>query len=258
VLGRFFPQGESWIGPTASTNYYYTKDHLGSIREVLDANGNLINRYTYDPFGQHYASTTGFRAAFGFTGDFVHQQSGLYLTWFRQLDSTTGRWLSRDPLGEGGGMDLYSYVYNNPINGIDPNGDATCRQWACIGGACFCLVFGGGPGKPPFIGRVPGPKPPISGQIIPGPNSGKNNGGEGGSGGGATQCSPPQPSGPVSGSPGGGPTGGLPGYPVGVPSPGVPGYPVGGPSPGVPGYPVGGPSPGVPGYPVGSPGTPTI
>jgi uncharacterized protein RhaS with RHS repeats len=41
---------------------------------------------------------------------------------FRQYDAALGRWLSRDPIGEAGGLNLYGYVHSDPINYVDPNG----------------------------------------------------------------------------------------------------------------------------------------
>jgi RHS repeat-associated protein len=119
VLRELFSQGESL--PDA-TNYYYTRDHLGSIREVLDSDGNLQARNDYDPFGQQTASIENFQPTFGFAGDLVHEPSGLYLTWFRVLDSLSGRWLSRDPFGERTSKNLYTYVSNCPICFVDPLG----------------------------------------------------------------------------------------------------------------------------------------
>jgi len=53
---------------------------------------------------------------------FYHTDSGLYLTHYRVYDPVTARWLSRDPLGEGEGVNLSAYVGNNPINLMDPLG----------------------------------------------------------------------------------------------------------------------------------------
>ncbi len=53
---------------------------------------------------------------------FLHQASGLYLTLYRAYDPYSGRWLSRDPSGESGGVNLYAYVTGDPINQIDPLG----------------------------------------------------------------------------------------------------------------------------------------
>src|SRR5690606_34413564 len=46
----------------------------------------------------------------------------LYLIWYRIYDPVHGRWLSRDPIGEAGGVNLYGYVGNGPIIGRDPYG----------------------------------------------------------------------------------------------------------------------------------------
>ena len=52
VTKRFYAQGVKLeTGPTAGA-YYYTRDHLGSIRELTDGSGNVRARYSYDPFGR--------------------------------------------------------------------------------------------------------------------------------------------------------------------------------------------------------------
>jgi RHS repeat-associated protein len=53
---------------------------------------------------------------------YEHATSGLNLTQYRAYDPNVGRWLSRDPIGESGGIDLYGYVGNSPTNAIDPFG----------------------------------------------------------------------------------------------------------------------------------------
>ncbi len=53
---------------------------------------------------------------------FYHARSGLYLTHYRAYDPHLGRWLSRDPMGESGGINLYAYVGGNPVSSIDPTG----------------------------------------------------------------------------------------------------------------------------------------
>ena len=58
----------------------------------------------------------------GYTGHHEHAKSGLVLTWHRAYDPETGRWLSRDPIGEKGGINLYGYVGNGPVTDWDPLG----------------------------------------------------------------------------------------------------------------------------------------
>ncbi len=59
------------------------------------------------------------------TGHFYNRPTGLYLAPYRAYDPETGRWLSREPLGLDG-LNLYRYVFNDPVNYVDPDGlDAT-------------------------------------------------------------------------------------------------------------------------------------
>jgi RHS repeat-associated protein len=118
VTKRFFPQGEV----RGTTKYYYTRDHLGSVREVVDAAGIVKVRYDYDPFGASTKVSGTIDCDFGFSGHYSHPASGLLLSYYRAYDVETGRWLSRDPASEMGGLNVYAYVHNNPINDIDPLG----------------------------------------------------------------------------------------------------------------------------------------
>ena len=72
---------------------------------------------------------TSFQADFGFTGHFFHQPTGLSLSLYRAYDSKRGRWLSRDPIGEAGGLNLYGYVGNGPTKNIDPLGLTWRTNW---------------------------------------------------------------------------------------------------------------------------------
>jgi RHS repeat-associated protein len=123
ITKQFFAQGEL----RGTTKYFYTRDHLGSVREVLDNTSAIVARYEYDPYGNRTA-TGSFACDFGYTGHYFHAPSGLSLALFRAYDSDSGRWLSRDPIGEAGGIHLYAYVGNNPINAFDPLGLDAC-EW---------------------------------------------------------------------------------------------------------------------------------
>jgi RHS repeat-associated protein len=118
VTKRFFEQGEQVLG----TNYYFARDYLGSIREVSDSTGALRARFEYDPYGRRTKLWGSFDGDFGFTGYYIHLVSGLNLAQHRQQDPNIGRWLSRDPLAERAGMNLYTYVGNNPPVKVDPLG----------------------------------------------------------------------------------------------------------------------------------------
>jgi len=124
VTKRFFPQGEQQSG----TNFYYTRDHLGSTREVCNSSGSIVARYSYDPYGNTTLVSGSNMATFQYAGYYMHQPSGLYFTRNypglsgREYDANTGRWLSRDAIEENGGLNLYEYVDNEPVNETDPLG----------------------------------------------------------------------------------------------------------------------------------------
>ena len=127
VTQRYFAHGEERVG-TGAAVYYYTKDHLGSIRELTDAAGSLRARYDYDPFGNATKVSGDLSVNFDFTGHYRHTASNLYLAPYRAYDPTVGRWLSRDSLEDAEtseGPNLYSYVRNNPSGATDPLGLAT-------------------------------------------------------------------------------------------------------------------------------------
>jgi RHS repeat-associated protein len=122
VTKRFFGQGEQRIGGSDAGIYFFTRDHLGSVREVTDSNSAVQARYDYNVWGERtkLAGTLDFE--FAFTGFYFHNQSGLSFSGTRAYDSTLAKWISRDPIAETGGFNLYQYVVNNPIQYRDPLG----------------------------------------------------------------------------------------------------------------------------------------
>ena len=118
VTRRFYSQGEQ-IG---AASYFYTRDHLGSIRELTDGSGVVQARYDYDPYGRRTKVSGTLDASFAFTGHYYHAPSNLHLALYRAYDPDLGRWLSRDPIAERSGTNLYTYVANDPLRMVDPAG----------------------------------------------------------------------------------------------------------------------------------------
>ena len=117
IVKRFFADGFQWKG----TNFYYLKDHLGSIREVADTNGNIVARFDYDPYGRRTQTFGTLQVDFGFAGLFEHQSGVKFAVW-RIYDPNTAKWLSIDPIREDGGWNLYAYCGNDPVNATDESG----------------------------------------------------------------------------------------------------------------------------------------
>lgn len=145
ITKRLYGGGEQRVGTPDAGNYFYTRDHLGSVREVVNQSGVIQARYDYDAYGKQ---TTLFKApayldgcVFGYTGHIKLPslgvgQSELVLTHYRIYDPVLGRWLSADPIAEAGGLNLYGYVSNNPAGAIDPDG----RDAVAIGGGWYNFV----------------------------------------------------------------------------------------------------------------------
>lgn len=125
IIRRYYDEGELQVSSTGNTPLYYAQDHLGSVRDLVNAGGSGLATYDYDPYGQPTRSIVygSARADYRYAGLFYHQPSGLYLTHYRVYDPVTARWLSRDPIGEMGGINLYGYVGGNPISHVDPTGE---------------------------------------------------------------------------------------------------------------------------------------
>jgi RHS repeat-associated protein len=125
VTKRFYQQGMKIESGLATGAFFYTRDHLGSIRELTDSIGNIRARYTYDPYGRRAQVAGDLQTDFGYAGMFFVSEVGLSLTRFRAYDAELARWLSRDPLRKAElneGPNLYAYVRNNPVNLTDPLG----------------------------------------------------------------------------------------------------------------------------------------
>ena len=107
--------------------YYYNKDHLGNIREVVDASGAVKQVTNYYPFGAPYAeSTAADFQPYKYNGKELDKMHGLntYDYGARQHDPILGRWDRIDPLCENNPeITPYHYCNSNPINNVDPDGN---------------------------------------------------------------------------------------------------------------------------------------
>ncbi len=110
--------------PTTGTKYQTLTDHLGNIREVLTTSGTIAARYDYTPYqGPVKIGTSTVNPTFLTIGAYYHHEgSGLELALYRAYDPVLGRWLSRDPIEEEGGINMYGYIRNRPSGGRDALG----------------------------------------------------------------------------------------------------------------------------------------
>ena len=118
VSTQYFAQGVI----TGGTPLYYVRDRLGSVSQLVSNSGSIEAQYTYDPYGNRTVVSGTVVSDIGYAGYFSHTASGLYFALRRAYDPSHARWLSRDPIGEWGGLNLYAYVGGNPVSLLDPTG----------------------------------------------------------------------------------------------------------------------------------------
>ncbi|OGR36900.1 MAG: hypothetical protein A2091_11405 [Desulfuromonadales bacterium GWD2_61_12] len=103
-------------------SYFYHADGLGSIVAITDAAKNIVQQYAYDSFGMVTPSNPDFENSYTYTGREWDKEVGLYYYRARYYDPMEGRFISKDPIGLNGGINVYAYVQNNPVNWTDPSG----------------------------------------------------------------------------------------------------------------------------------------
>lgn len=102
-------------------HYFYHHDGLGSVTAITDSSRNVMQRYTYESHGNPRPQTS-FQNSYQYTGREWDKETGLYYYRGRTYDPMDGRFISKDPIGFKGGINLYSYVEQSPVNYTDPFG----------------------------------------------------------------------------------------------------------------------------------------
>ena len=105
--------------------YRIVTDHRGSVRLVVNVQtGDIAQRIDYTTWGDVVSDTNPGFQPFGFAGGLYDEYTGLVRFGARDYDPEVGRWTAKDPIRwDGGQVNLYVYVGNDPVNGIDPSGE---------------------------------------------------------------------------------------------------------------------------------------
>ncbi len=105
-----------------ASDYFYLYDGKGNVSNLINSAQVLVANYRYDAFGVLMKKTTTIEQPYMFSTKPYDSGTGLYDFGFRNYMPEPGKWTTRDPLGEEGGINLYQMVGNNPVRWVDPNG----------------------------------------------------------------------------------------------------------------------------------------
>ncbi|HZZ79558.1 MAG TPA: RHS repeat-associated core domain-containing protein [Gemmataceae bacterium] len=129
IFGDQVDQALARIDQTGASDpsgvYFTLSDRQGSVRDVADSSGTVVDTIAYDGFGNIKAGELDptYRGWYAYTGRAFDNEIKLQNNHARWYDATAGRWISQDPLGfDAGDSNLYRYVNNRPTVGADPSG----------------------------------------------------------------------------------------------------------------------------------------
>lgn len=144
----------------------YHADGAGNVTALVSTNNAAVTaRYLYDPFGTLLASSGPLAGAntMRFSSKSWQEASGLYDYGYRFYDPNLQRWLNRDPIQEAGGINLYGFVGNRPVNGVDPYGLSDFNR-PPQSVSFECQVNSASYGPPASEPGLPSGSPSLSGQ----------------------------------------------------------------------------------------------
>jgi len=119
-------------GSITARRRFHHLDGLGSTVALTDSAGVVLERYAYTPFGVGESNTGS--TPWRFTGRRLDPDTGLYHLRARDYAPLVGRFVQPDPIGMAGGLNLYAYVGNDPLNATDPSGLAVPVLLLALGG----------------------------------------------------------------------------------------------------------------------------
>ncbi len=133
--------------------WYYHTDPAGTVQEVTKADGTLVWAGYHAAFGEMRADISGSREYYPqplrMPGQYFDEETGLHYNLFRYYAPECGRFISQDPIGLRGGLNLYAYA-PNPLKYIDPLGLTTCHGTTAQGNPHYS-----GTDKPLTTGATP-------------------------------------------------------------------------------------------------------
>src|SRR5690554_5853422 len=113
--------------------FYYQLDYRNAPVRIIDAGGNIHWQADYDDFGNATISKPDYSQVTNnlrLPGQYADAESGYYYNLNRYYAPELGRYLTEDPIGLEGGINLYSYVNQSPFDYVDPTGENPAAAYA--------------------------------------------------------------------------------------------------------------------------------
>jgi RHS repeat-associated protein len=129
-------------GPFTGTYFPAYDGNHNVVAYVRASDAQVVAQFEYGPFGEPIRATgpLAFISPFLLSTKYYDWETGFYCYPCRYYEPSTGRWLSRDRLGEAGGVNLYAFTDNTPIGSCDPLGLCTLGKFKKHSGK-FALVI---------------------------------------------------------------------------------------------------------------------
>lgn len=109
-------------------DYSYLYDGKGNVTALIGSNQSAVAGYAYSPFGILMSQSGSIEQPFRFSTKPYDTKTGLVYYGYRFYSPVLGRWMTKDPLGEIGGINLYAFVGNNPVDYLDLLGENPTQQ----------------------------------------------------------------------------------------------------------------------------------
>jgi RHS repeat-associated protein len=121
-VGGILARSEHGANPNNPNSHaFYHYDGNGNVVCMINSEQAVMAKYTYDEYGNTISSSgvLAKRNVYRFSSKEFHEKSGLYYYLYRFYDPSLKRWINVDPIGELGGINLYKFCNNDPVNEVD-------------------------------------------------------------------------------------------------------------------------------------------
>ena len=124
-------------GQTTPEYFYAQNDHLGTPQQLIDQAGEMVWAQRAEVFGKTSVVIDTVTNNLRFPGQYYDRETNTHYNYFRDYEPSAGRYIQKDPIGLGGGINIYLYVDGNPLSSIDPTGEIVIPVFVYYGAAAL-------------------------------------------------------------------------------------------------------------------------